>query len=39
MNEAGATLIPTTPAQFQGQIQQAVARYLEVAKVAKVEAE
>lgn len=39
MNEAGATLIPTTPAQFQSQIQQAVARYLEVAKVAKVEAE
>ena len=39
MNEAGATLIPTTPAQFQTQIQQAVARYLEVAKVAKMEAE
>ena len=39
MNEAGATLIPTTPAQFQAQIQQAVARYLEVAKVAKMEAE
>ena len=27
MDEAGATLIPTTPAQFQVQIQQAVARY------------
>lgn len=39
MNEAGATLIPNTPAQFQVQIQQAVTRYREVAKVAKITAE
>ncbi|MES2185680.1 MAG: tripartite tricarboxylate transporter substrate binding protein BugE [Pseudomonadota bacterium] len=39
MDEAGATLIPNTPAQFQVQIQQAVARYLELAKVARINAE
>lgn len=39
MDEAGATLIPNTPAQFQAQIEQAVARYQAVAKVAKLSAE
>lgn len=39
MGEAGATLIPNTPAQFQAQIEQAVARYAAVAKVAKISAE
>jgi tripartite-type tricarboxylate transporter receptor subunit TctC len=39
MDEAGATLIPNTPAQFQVQIQQAVARYRDVAKVAKINAD
>ncbi|GHD05102.1 hypothetical protein GCM10007320_66690 [Pseudorhodoferax aquiterrae] len=39
MDEAGATLIPNTPAQFQAQIQQAVTRYAAVAKVAKFSAE
>lgn len=39
MEEAGATLIPNTPQQFQAQIEQAVARYAAVAKVAKISAE
>jgi tripartite-type tricarboxylate transporter receptor subunit TctC len=39
MNEAGATLIPGTPAQFGVQIQQALDRYARVAKVAKLAAE
>ena len=39
MNEAGATLIPGTPAQFGVQIQQALDRYAPVAKVAKLAAE
>lgn len=39
MEEAGATLIPGTPAQFQAQIEQAVARYKAVAKVAKISVE
>lgn len=39
MDDAGATLIPNTPAQFQTQIEQAVARYAAVAKVAKLSAE
>ncbi|WP_199137501.1 tripartite tricarboxylate transporter substrate binding protein [Delftia sp. ASV31] len=39
MEDAGATLIPNTPQQFQTQIEQAVARYAAVAKVAKISAE
>lgn len=39
MEDAGATLIPNTPQQFQAQIEQAVARYAAVAKVAKISAE
>jgi tripartite-type tricarboxylate transporter receptor subunit TctC len=39
MDEAGAVLIPNTPEQFQAQIEQAVARYAAVAKVAKISAE
>ncbi|MDR0225450.1 MAG: tripartite tricarboxylate transporter substrate binding protein BugE [Burkholderiaceae bacterium] len=39
MADAGATLIPNTPQQFQAQIEQAVARYAAVAKVAKISAE
>ena len=36
MDEAGATLIPGTPAEFGQQIQQAMARYQRVAEVAKI---
>lgn len=36
MDESGATLIPTTPAQFGQQIQQAMERYQRVAKMAKI---
>jgi tripartite-type tricarboxylate transporter receptor subunit TctC len=39
MDEAGATLIPGTPAQFGVQIQQALDRYARVAKVARLTAE
>ena len=39
MDEAGATLIPGTPAQFGVQIRQALDRYARVAKVAKLTAE
>ena len=39
MDEAGATLIPGTSAQFQTQIEQAVQRYKNVAKVAKISME
>lgn len=39
MEEAGATLIPGTSAQFQTQIEQAVQRYKNVAKVAKISME
>ena len=39
MDDAGATLIPGTPAQFGVQIQQALERYARVAKVAKLSAE
>lgn len=39
MEDAGATLIPNTPQQFQTQIEQAVTRYAAVAKVAKISAE
>ncbi len=39
MDEAGATLIPGTPAQFGVQIQQALERYARVAKVARLAAE
>jgi tripartite-type tricarboxylate transporter receptor subunit TctC len=36
MDESGATLIPTTPAQFGQQIQQAMERYQRVARMAKI---
>lgn len=36
MDESGATLIPTTPAEFGQQIQQAMERYQRVAKMAKI---
>lgn len=39
MDEADATLIPGTPAQFGVQIQQALDRYARVAKVARLTAE
>lgn len=36
MDESGATLIPGTPAQFAKDIEQAVARYDRVSKMAKI---
>lgn len=36
MDESGATLIPGTPAEFGKQIEQAVARYDRVSKIAKI---
>ena len=36
MDESGATLIPGTPAEFGKQIEQAMARYARVAKVANI---
>ncbi len=36
VEESGGTLIPTTPDQFKAQIQQAIARYARVAKVANI---
>mgnify|MGYP003575550119 FL=1 len=36
MDESGATLIPGTPAQFAKDIEQAVARYDRVSKLAKI---
>lgn len=37
MDESGATLIPGTPAEFAKMIEQAVARYERVSKVAKIQ--
>jgi tripartite-type tricarboxylate transporter receptor subunit TctC len=37
MDESGATLIPGTPEQFAKDIQQAVARYDRVSKIAKIQ--
>lgn len=37
MDESGATLIPGTPAQFAKDIEQAVARYERVSKLAKIQ--
>lgn len=37
MDESGATLIPSTPAEFAKSIEQAVARYERVAKLAKIQ--
>ena len=37
MDESGATLIPGTPAQFAKDIEQAVARYERVSKIAKIQ--
>jgi tripartite-type tricarboxylate transporter receptor subunit TctC len=37
MDESGATLIPGTPAEFARQIEQAVARYDRVSKIAKIQ--
>lgn len=37
MDESGATLIPSTPAEFAKSIEQAVARYDRVAKLAKIQ--
>ncbi|GAB2584483.1 tripartite tricarboxylate transporter substrate binding protein BugE [Ramlibacter solisilvae] len=37
MDESGATLIPSTPAEFGQQIQQAMDRYQRVSKIAKIQ--
>ena len=37
MDESGATLIPGTPAQFAKDIEQAVARYDRVSKIARIQ--
>jgi tripartite-type tricarboxylate transporter receptor subunit TctC len=37
IEESGATLIPGTPAQFARDIEQAVARYDRVSKLAKIQ--
>ena len=39
IDELGATLIPTTPAEFGKQIQQAMERYERVSKMANIKAE
>lgn len=39
MEDSGATLIPGTPAEFAKAIEQAVARYERVAKIAKIQAD
>ncbi len=39
MDESGATLIPSTPAEFGKQIQQAMERYDRVSKLAKIQIE
>lgn len=36
VEESGGTLVPTTPAQFKVQIQQAMSRYARVAKAANI---
>ncbi|WP_316151885.1 tripartite tricarboxylate transporter substrate binding protein BugE [Cupriavidus sp. BIC8F] len=36
VEESGGTLVPTTPEQFKAQIQQAMARYVRVAKAADI---
>lgn len=37
--DAGGTLMPTTPQAFQVQIDQALARYTKVAKTANLQAD
>jgi tripartite-type tricarboxylate transporter receptor subunit TctC len=39
IDELGATLVPTTPAEFGKQIEQAIARYERVSKMANIKAE
>jgi tripartite-type tricarboxylate transporter receptor subunit TctC len=37
--DVGGTLMPTTPQEFQAQIEQALARYAKVAKTANIQAD
>lgn len=37
--DVGGTLMPTTPQEFQAQINEALARYAKVAKAANIQAD